>query len=117
MIKGKVVTGSHEAAFFVDVYNRYFRQKLGFDCYPGTLNIQTEKNCMDELKNQITIIPEEALYRVDLYKVKINQKISGAVVVPEKTKHGRQIIELVAAVNLRKALKVKDGDEITCELE
>lgn len=43
-------------------------------------------------------------------------KIKGAIVIPEKTRHEKNILEIVAPVNLRKALKLKDGDSIQIEV-
>ena len=66
---------------------------------------------------KITVTPEEKdLVAVDCYLVLINEVYDGAVVIPRVTRHGKEIVELIAAVNLREELKLKDGDEVACEL-
>ena len=46
IIDGTVVTGLGEGAFFMsmDHYKKEIKNKLGFDAYPGTLNIKISKN-------------------------------------------------------------------------
>ena len=91
---------------------------LGFTCYPGTLNINVKNKPFFEEAKKLVIKPnEEDLSQVDCYVVKINESTNGAIVIPHKTIHNHEIIELVAPVYLREKLNLHDGDEIPCELE
>ena len=116
-IKGTVVSGVGEGQVYVEKYLPYFEDTLGFTCHPGTLNIKVKKEPSLDGFQKFTITPEEeALVPVDCYLVRINGVFDGAIVIPQKTRHGKDIIELVAPVNLREEMKLKDGDEIVCEL-
>ena len=48
--------------------------------------------------------------------VLIEGKIRGAIVVPEVTRYGEDVVELLAPVYLRRALKLRDGDQVTVEI-
>ena len=41
-----------------------------------------------------------------------NKKIDGAIVVPKKTYHSGNIIEIIAPIKLREQFNLKDGDTI-----
>mgnify|MGYP001558660714 FL=1 len=113
-VTGKVVSGVGEGAFYVEKYLPYLEGALGFTCYPGTLNMKVlRKPDFDGFK-KVTIKPEE-LGEVDCYFVSIGG-YDGAIVIPHKTRHDGSIIEIVSAVNLREELKLKNGDEVVCEL-
>ena len=47
------------------------------------------------------------------YRAKVNDKIEAAVVIAQRTHHSEDVLELIAPVNIRKVLKVKDSDPIT----
>jgi len=47
------------------------------------------------------------------YRVLINQKVDGAVVIAQRTHHGQEILEVISEVNLRARLKLKDNDLVT----
>src|SRR3989344_7719 len=115
-IVGKVISGTGEGAFYVEKYMPYLESVLGFTCHPGTLNVNVGKKPEFNGFKKWTIKPEEEeLEEVDCYLVTIGE-YDGAIVIPHKTRHGEHIIEIVSAVNLREEMKLKDGDEVTCEL-
>ena len=68
-----------------------------------------------EESKKISIVPEDG-GQVDCYLVRIQNQFDGAIVLPHKTEHEKNVIELIAPVNLREELLVKDGDEVECEL-
>jgi riboflavin kinase, archaea type len=112
---GKVTSGVGEGRRYVQQYLPILEKTLGFTCFPGTLNI--EVNNIPELKNKITVLgPEENSVPVDCHLICIQDTYEGAIVRPHISKHGKNILELVAPINLREKLNVQDGDEIQCEL-
>lgn len=116
-IKGKVSSGVGEGQVYVERYLPYLETTLGFTCYPGTLNIKVKKMPDFDGHEKMTITPkEEELVPVDCYLVRIAGQFDGAIVVPSKTTHGKDILEIVAPISLREELKLKDGDEVVCEL-
>ena len=109
-IKGKVVKGLGEGSFYVEKYNPLFKEYLGFECFPGTINLELVEGNIDGLKRPITIQPR-GYVAVKCYKITINESVEGAIVVPEVTKHARNIIEVIAPVKM----DVKEGDLVTCQ--
>jgi riboflavin kinase, archaea type len=115
MITGKVISGLGKGESHVVHYLSHFENVLGFTCFPGTLNIRVAAAPLFSNVKKYSIVPG-GLGQVDCYLVKINEIIDGAIVVPHKTEHDPDVIEIIAAVNLREKLQLHDGDEVTCEL-
>ncbi len=121
-IEGKVFTGLGEGAYYVsqDGYRRQFKEKIGFDPYPGTLNITVIRS---EDMRQLA-----QLYGVEIegfvagsrtfgggkaIPANIAGRVFGAVFIPDRTHYPPDVVEVVAPVNLRQALMLKDGDTLT----
>lgn len=123
---GIVTSGLGDGVHYVKVYMEKFEEKLGFKPYPGTLNLRIVDR--EDLKTVFTIrgLPalridafkkEERVYgAVNCYKALIGGAIEGAVVVPERTHYGPDIVELVAPENIRERLGLKDGDKVYVEV-
>jgi riboflavin kinase len=118
-IKGIVVSGSKEGAYFIgqDVYQNQFPDKLGFTPYTGTLNIEIieeELSRLKEIPNEHygTIKGSGNFGDVKFIKAYLNHETEGAVIFPEKTHHPENLLEFVAPTNLRKKLNLKDGDSV-----
>ena len=121
-IKGKIIEGLGEGGFYVSLqgYKKQFKGKLGFEPFPGTLNLKLDKNEIEKryrLRELDPIIIEgwhdEKRSYGDLfaYKCKLDD-IEGAVVLPVRTHHGLDIIELIAPFNIKQKLRKKNGDEL-----
>ena len=123
-IEGIVAEGKGEGARFVSMqhYDQAFFDKLGFRAYPGTLNVKTKIPVSLDLKKLKSIrisgfkAKEKTYGGVDCYPAKISG-INGAVIVPEFTGHGKEIIEFIAPVHLRTKLKLKNNDKVRIDLE
>ncbi|ASJ16647.1 riboflavin kinase [Thermococcus chitonophagus] len=122
IIIGEVVSGIGEGAYYVQQYAPLIREYLGFDPYPGTLNVKVifPKTIFDALCNARPIIipgfvkDGRTFGDVRAYRVRIDG-IEGAIVIPSRTIHPPKIAEIIAPVNLRKTLNLKDGDRIRIE--
>ena len=120
-LAGIVAKGLGEGAFFMSMehYRNEIRKKLGFDAYPGTLNIKVDRNPSFEGLNKIKIEGYKEKNKkfggASCYKAKL-KGIEGAVIVPDLTRHDKGIIEFIAPVYLRSELNLKDGDEIAIEM-
>ena len=121
---GFVVKGKGEGAFFVSMehYKNAFKEKLGFSPYPGTLNLKTETSQTENLKNLKLVRvsgfkqKDKTFGGVDCYPAELNG-IKGAVIVPDYTGHGRDIMEFIAPVHLRTELKLKNNDKVKVEFK
>ena len=122
MINGVIVRGLGEGNYFMSMkhYQKEIKKKLGFDAYPGTLNLKVKKIQIDLLKkiNPIKIAgfkkDNKAFGGADCYKAKI-KNMNGAIIMPHLTKH-KNIIEFIAPAHLKSGLKLEDGDKIKVEL-
>ncbi len=125
---GQVTSGLGEGSYYMSIpeYKERFREKLGFEPFPGTLNVK--------------LLPEYIRYRLLLEKIpglliegfvkngrkfgsvkcfraKVeNLDIPCAVLLIEKTHHGPEIIEVIAPVKLREYARLKDGDIISIQV-
>jgi riboflavin kinase len=122
IIRGKVVTGMGEGQYYISLlgYRRQFNRKLGFDPYPGTLNVKLSEPFEG---NDATAVDIEG-FRDEIrtfgackcYPVTIKD-IGGAIIRPERSSYPLDLAEVIAPVNLRETLGVSVGDEVELILE
>lgn len=122
---GIIETGVGEGKYYVALpaYQRQFKNKLNFKAFPGTLNLKTKKedtllflNSSEPIKINGFTTKSRTYGSLTCYKVKIDN-IEAAIVIPERARHGEDIIEVLAPVNLRKKLNLKDGTKIKLSVE
>jgi len=122
-IIGKIVSGTHKGSYFMSlkVYQDEFREKLGFEPFPGTLNLEIspeDGKAIFDLQDKMGTIQGSGKYGdVKFIAARLNREIDGALLFPVKTQHSHEILEFVAAKNLRKSMQLKDGDQVTLEIE
>ncbi|MDO8340062.1 MAG: DUF120 domain-containing protein [Candidatus Burarchaeum sp.] len=125
-LHGAVFTGLKEGRYYISQqgYSKQFKSKLGFTPYAGTLNLRLADAAMRaplDLSAGIRIsgfqTPKRVFGDIVSYPVVINERIRGALIVPDRTHYGKDVIELLAKENLRKALKLKDGDIVRVSIE
>jgi riboflavin kinase len=122
VFEGIVFSGLGEGAYYVNQegYRQQVREKLGFEPYPGTLNIRLRTKTDLERKEQLERMPgieiqsfktkDRSFGGAKCYQVLVNDEVEGVVVIAERTGYDRSVMELMAPVNLRKRLGLKDGD-------
>ncbi|MCX9075381.1 MAG: winged helix-turn-helix domain-containing protein/riboflavin kinase [Candidatus Methanoperedens sp.] len=123
-LTGRVITGLGEGQYYISLegYRIQFREKLGFEPYPGTLNIKLDDQSTElrkgiranvrisGFKNESRTFGSGSCFNVSI------SNISGAVIVPERTHYPVDIIEVIAPVNLREYLNLKDGSIVQVEV-
>ncbi len=126
--KGVVTKGMGEGAYYISLegYRKQFIEKLGFEPYPGTLNIKliddTYKNAKNILKMQPSIFIEGFSDKrrtygwVKCYKALIDG-IDGAVLILERTHHDDTILEVIAPVKITEKIKLDYGSIITVKVK
>ena len=124
VLKGKVFSGSKRGKHFVNLpwVKKQINAKLGFNPYIGTLNLRmsNEMDIHDLRKaNGIKIKPEKGYYEGKCFKALVMKKVEGAVVLPDVPEYPSDLLEILAPVNLRKTLGLKDGDivEVTIRIK
>lgn len=121
-IIGKVTAGLGEGQYYISLegYKSQFNQKLGFDPYPGTLNLKLSEPFAPSDAGAIKIDGFRDTNRTyggcKCYPVKIDD-IRGAIIRPDRSSYPLNLIEIIAPVNLRKALGLKDGDKVEVVIE
>jgi len=119
-IIGIVKKGIEEGSYYVaqKQYQGQFKAKLGFNAFPGTLNLKVDKEeLMPFLADKEVIeisgftTKTRSFGALTCYKAKINQ-IEVAIIKPERARHPEDIIEVIAPVNLREELKLNDNDKV-----
>ncbi len=127
-IRGKVFAGLGEGAYYVSLrgYRRQFVNLLGFDPYPGTLNLRLDSPQDRRLRrdlerhSSINIEGFEDGHRTygwaKCYPAEINDGLRGAVIILERTHYDDSVLELISPVNIREALQLKDGEIVSVRI-
>ncbi len=118
-LKGTVFSSRGEGKKFLELpwVKRQIKQKLGFNPYAGTLNVRlsgesVKRKKLLEKARSIEVCPAEGYCNGTLIKAFIG-KLKCAIVVPEVAIYPKEILEIVAPVNLRETLQLEDGCEVT----
>lgn len=125
-IPGKIVSGAKQGAFFIQLgwVQEQCLEKLGFEPWPGTLNLEISMNrvaLIDELKVKRgleLVSPDANFCSGHVFPVSI-EGVPAAVVLPAEDVrvHEKNIIEIIAPQFLKETLGVKDGDQVTLEIK
>ena len=116
LMRGKILSGLGQAQYFLtrEGYSRQFAAKLGFVPFPGTLNVLLEEPFPAEgTAIEIESFTEEGrtFGACRCRRILLNG-IAAAAVRPEKSRYPPELIEVIAPVQLRLALGLKDGDSV-----
>lgn len=122
-INAVVFSGLSEGAYYMGMegYRKQFRANLGFDPFPGTLNLRVRKEDMAarrELDNSPFIEIKGFANKtrtyggVKGYRAIINGEVQGAVIVPVRAHYGEDVIEIISPEKLRTHFSLKDGDSV-----
>ncbi|MDH5746810.1 MAG: CTP-dependent riboflavin kinase [Candidatus Bathyarchaeota archaeon] len=122
-IKGMVFSGKGEGAKFIELpwVRKQITEKLGFTPHPGTLNIKLTRESL-KLRTllgktgAIEISPAAGFHRGRCFKAYLINNLKCAVVIPETPNYPRDIIELIAPINLREKLQLRDGDYVQVKI-
>ncbi|MEM1550565.1 MAG: DUF120 domain-containing protein, partial [Candidatus Bathyarchaeia archaeon] len=116
VVEGEVFSGLGEGAYYVsqEGYKRQFIEKLGFEPYPGTLNIKVIGGKGVALRSMLNIYPgieikgfrnkNRTFGSVKCFLASINDCERGAVVLAERSHYGENVLEVIAPVHLRDKL-------------
>ena len=124
-IMGEVRQGLGEGRYYMSLagYRNQFREKLGFVPYTGTLNLFVKDS--EKLQTFISAIGEILIHGFEtkersygslrVYRVKIKD-IGAAIIMPERARQPRGIIEVIAPVSIREKLRLREKSQvvITC---
>ena len=121
--EGELFSGLGEGSYYIgqEGYRKQLKEKLGLDPYPGTLNIRLKPG----YENEKRILETLPLVSIEGFKAEkrsfgpakavravVNDSSGAAVVLALRSHYGPDVIELVSEENLRKKLRLKDGDKV-----
>jgi riboflavin kinase len=127
-LEGAVFTGLGEGAYYVSKpdYKKQIVEKIGFEPYPGTLNVRLSKDYDTKTRSELESYPaieimgfqgEDRSYGlVRCYPAIIGGKIKGALVTAKRSHYDTSVLELIAPVCIRKQLGLKDGNKVKVEI-
>lgn len=125
-ITGRVMSGARRAAGFtqLDWVQEQCRLKLGFRPFPGTLNVEVAAEdlaaveALEMRECAVLLPPDPAFCEAKLFPLSVAD-VPGVLILPAKDVriHDQRVIEVMAPVNLREALALKDGDPVTIVIE
>jgi len=127
-LEGVVFTGLGEGAYYVtrDPYRKQFIEKLGFDPYPGTLNLKLVTDYDAKTRSELEAYPaievegfkneNRTFGSVRCYPSIIENKVKGALISALRSHYNVSVVEIIAPVYLRKHLELKDGHKVKVEV-
>jgi len=123
VFEGTVFSGLYEGAYYIGQmgYRDQIREKLGFNPYPGTLNLRLEEADLDG-RRRLERLPaiildgfkgrERAFGGARCYPVVVNDDVEGAIIVAERTTHDLSVMEVISPIHLRRHFGLEDGDTV-----
>jgi len=123
VFEGAVFSGLGEGAYYMNQegYVKQFTEKLGFEPYPGTLNLRVRKEDQEEVRmleaSPFILIEgftdgKRSFGPAKCFHGKVADKIDGALILPVRTHYSGDVVELISSEQLRNALHAKDGDVV-----
>lgn len=121
-IKGTIVKGVGESARFLSVpwVGRQMAQKLPFQPYQGTLNIKVDdpeiQRTLKRLGGDRLCSEVQGFCDALIFRGTVADRYDCGVVLPLVPNYDECLLEILAPVHLKDSLGLRDGDEITLDL-
>ncbi len=123
--QGVAVQGLGESGCFTCLgwVKEQFVSKLGINPFPGTFNLEIQDvsalKTFSRLRKWkgVEIVPgQPGFCPAKAFSVRLNGVVDGALIIPLVPGYPPNKVEIIAAVNLRQTLSVKDGDMVDVEV-
>lgn len=115
-IKGKIFQGLGEGSYYTNIYGKEIKKKIGYLPYPGTLNLRVKELEINSFISDLSKIRIKGFSKKDrtygdiyLYRI-ILEGIESAILIPERTLHGKDVVEIIGPECFRSVLNAKEGD-------
>ena len=126
-LEGELFSGLGEGSYYIgqEGYREQLEKKLGFDPYPGTLNIRLKPGYENErnILNSLSLISikgftteKRSFGPAKCAKAIMNDEVQVSIILAMRSHYGSDVIEIVSKENLRKKLKLKDRDTIKIKI-
>ena len=121
--EGEVVSGLFEGAYYIskDGYHRQILDKLGFEPFPGTLNVRIKEEDYDKrrrlergeyIRLEGFKDGERSFGAAHCFPCLINEELDGALIVAERSIHDYGVMEIISPYYLRRKMELADGDRV-----
>lgn len=128
-LQGTVTEGFGDGAYYTSLpeYKKQLKKSVGFEAFPGTLNIRLSSE--EDLRQRMKLDSKTGLHVRGFTKGKrrfgsakcfpalVNGKVKAAVIIPQRSHYSAEVVELIAPLKLRKALKLKDNSIVEIEVK
>jgi riboflavin kinase, archaea type len=127
-LEGTVFTGMGEGAYYIskENYRRQVVEKMGFEPYPGTLNLRLTTDYDIKTRMELDAYPaveltgfqneDRTFGLVKCYPATVENKVKGALITALRSHYDVSVLEVIAPVCLRKQLNLKDGNKVKVEV-
>ena len=125
---GRLATGIGMGTTFtqLDCAKDQFRSRVGIDPFPGTINVIVDDP--DSMPVWVRVKRTDGIHMdnpndgphdcdAKCWRVSINDEIDGAIVFPLVDGYPPAQVEVIAAVGIRDAFGIEDGDTVTLTLK
>jgi riboflavin kinase, archaea type len=123
VFEGVLFSGLGEGAYYISQlgYEKQFKEKLGFEPYPGTLNLRVREEDQEKVRlleaSPFNLIEgftngNRSFGPAKCFPSEISDKAEGALIFPVRTHYAGEAVELISPQCLRKMLHLKDGDTV-----
>lgn len=128
-LRGAVTSGMGEGRHYISLsgYMQQFRDRLGYEPFPGTLNVDLDEESVRMRARMDTLDPVEidgwesddrTYGPAFCWPASIETSAGDSydethAIAPERTHHGADQLELIAPDKLRESLDLDDEDELT----
>lgn len=124
VISGTACSGLGEGSYYTSLggYKKQFSSKLGFEPFKGTLNLKIKTPIENLLESRIPVsiegfsTKERSFGKIKCFPALAENKIRAAIILPERSNHTKEMLEIIAPVNLRKEFSLKDGSKVKLQL-
>lgn len=126
-LQGEIVTGMGEGSYYIGLegYQRQFREKLGYEPFEGTLNVELDEDStrkrsaldgaegilIEEWENE-----ERTFGAATCYPAYVEDE-EAHVIYPHRTHYPDDMLEVIAPVKLFEELGLEHGDHVTVEVQ
>ena len=120
---GTLFTGLGEGGYYISLggYKKQFVKLLGFEPFPGTLNLTIGPGEI-ELRKQLNFLDAHELSGFSqggrsygpakCFRARVESKYDAGALIIERTHHSESVLEVISPVDLRRALSLTDGDKV-----
>ncbi|MEM3160120.1 MAG: DUF120 domain-containing protein, partial [Nitrososphaera sp.] len=127
--EGTVVSGMGEGAYYMSLegYRKQFEEKLGYEPYPGTLNVRLVDPLYMTARRELGRHPSifvdgfsdgtRTYGWVKCYRATIDGVENAAALVLERTHYDDSMLEVIAPVSIKDSAGIKVGDKVKVRVQ